>query len=109
MIKTIIIMILVMSLFDLGATYLYVSKFAQKFPQLDATKLEANPILRTTMQHFGIQKGMLIGGIIVFVVLFFIVIGLTERWQYFLAGALAMMLIYHFLNFSQLAALKPVP
>jgi hypothetical protein len=107
MLNKIQIVILVLSLFDLGATYLYVNTFHAKFPQLDYTTLEANPILKTAWKNFGLTKGMIIGGAIVFSILFLIVYGASEKWQYFLFGLLVMMCVYHFLNFSQLAALKP--
>lgn len=107
MIKLIIIAILILSLLDLGATYLYISTFHKKFPQLDATQLEANPVLKMAMKQFGIAKGMLIGGIIIFAILLLIVFSLSEKWLYYLTGLFTMMLIYHFLNFSQLANLKP--
>lgn len=108
MIKTISIIILVLSILDLSATYLYISNFHKKFPQLDHIALEANPILRTAMRHFGIAKGIIYGGVVVFLILLLIVLTSTEKWLYYLCGALSMMLIYHFLNFSQLAALKGV-
>lgn len=107
MIKLIIIAIIILSLLDLGATYLYINSFHKKFPTLDYTTLEANPILKLCMKYFGLTKGMLIGGIIVLVILLLIVFSLVEKWAYYLAGAFTMMLIYHFLNFSQLLALKP--
>lgn len=105
MIKTIVIFILVLSLLDLGATYLYISKFHEMFPQLNATDLEANPILRTTMNIFGIDKGMIIGGIIVLGLLLLITWTMAEKWLYYLLGVFSMMLVYHTLNFKQLLSL----
>lgn len=108
MINKLQIIILILSLFDLTATYLYASQFHAKFPQLDYTTLEANPILRMSWRKFGLKAGMIIGGIIIFSLLILIVLSIEINWQYFLAGALSMMVVYHFLNFAQLAALKPV-
>lgn len=107
MIKLIIIVILVMSILDLGATYAYVNAFHTKFPNLDYTSLEANPILKMAMKQFGLTKGMIIGGIIVFAILLLIVLSAAESWLYYIAGLFSMMIVYHFLNFAQLAALKP--
>lgn len=101
--------ILIMSLLDLGATYLYVSSFHQKFPKLDYTALEANPILRTAWKQLGLNLGMIVGGLVVFILAGLLALSIKENWQYFFSGVLAMMLIYHILNFSQLAALKPAP
>jgi len=97
-----------MSLIDLTATYFYVSTFHVKFPQLDYTTLEANPILRMAWKKFGLNAGMIFGGVIVLGLASLIALTAPEKWQFFFAGLLTMMIVYHFLNFSQLAALKPV-
>lgn len=107
MITKLQILIMVMSLIDLGATYFYVSTFHTKFPQLDYTSLEANPILRMSWKQFGLNTGMIVGGLVVFALLSLVALTAPEKWQIYLAGVLSMMIIYHFLNFSQLAALKP--
>lgn len=101
------ILIMILSVLDLTATYLYVSTFHAKFPSLDYKTLEANPILRMAWGKFGLKAGMIFGGVIVFGLLMLIVLTAPEKWQMFFCGALTMMLIYHFLNFMQLAALKP--
>ena len=102
------IAILIMSLIDLTATYYYVSTFHQKFPQLDYKTLEANPVLRMAWKQWGLGVGMIIGGLIVFALATLVTLNAQNDWQWYLAGALSMMIIYHFLNFAQLAALKPV-
>lgn len=107
--KTIQILILIFSILDIGATYLYVSSFHNKFPTLDYTALEANPILRLSWRQWGLNIGTLIGGAIVFTILLLIVLNTKDNWLWFLMGVLSMMLIYHLLNFSQLAQLKPAP
>lgn len=103
------IIILVLSLVDLTATYFYVSTFNTKFPNLDYTSLEANPILRMSWKQFGLAKGMIFGGILVFCIMLILVLAMTEKWQYFFLGILVMMCIYHLLNFSQLARLPGAP
>lgn len=107
MIKLIIIIILVMSILDLGATWYYLKFFNNKFPTIDFKTLEANPILKLAMTHLGLTKGMIVGGIIVFVILLLITLSIADRWLYYLAGVFSMMLIYHLLNISQLAKLNP--
>lgn len=107
MINKVQVIILILSVLDLTATYFYVSTFNAKFPKLDYTTLEANPILRMAWKRFGLQTGMIIGGAIVFALLTLVALTATEKWQAYLAGVLSMMIIYHFLNFTQLAALKP--
>lgn len=96
-----------MSIFDLGATWYYLKSFNDKFPNVDYKTLEANPILKLAMTHFGLTKGMIIGGIIVFAILLLIVFSMTEKWLYYLTGVFSMMLIYHLLNIGQLTNLKP--
>jgi hypothetical protein len=101
------IVILLLSLIDITATYIYVSTFHSKFPNLDYTQLEANPILRFSWKTFGMGIGTLVGGIIVFSILFLIIYNAKINWQYYLFGVLSMMCIYHILNINQLAHLKP--
>lgn len=101
------IIILCLSVLDLAATYLYISSFHAKFPTLDYTQLEANPLIKMAMKQWGIKVGMLVGGLLVFLILTLVVLNLKSDWQFYLAGVLSMMLIYHVLNFTQLAALKP--
>jgi len=107
MINKIQVIIIILSLIDLTATYFYVLTFHVKFPKLDYTTLEANPILRMSWKLWGLNTGMIIGGLIVFALLILVTLTITEKWQYFLLGILVMMNVYHILNFAQLAALKP--
>ena len=107
MINKLQILVMCMSLIDLTATYLYVSTFHSKFPQLDYTTLEANPVLRTAWKTLGLNLGMIIGGLVVFTLLSLLVLNISNNWQWFFCGTLSMMIIYHALNFMQLAALKP--
>jgi hypothetical protein len=109
MIKTIAIIILIMSIIDLTATYFYVTTFHTKFPTLDYTTLEANPILKMSWKTFGLNVGMIVGGIVVFAILTLIVLNISDEWLYYLMGVFSMMIVYHLLNFTQLAALKSAP
>ena len=102
MIKTIAIIILVLSLLDLTASYLYVNQFSKKYPTVDPTIIEANPILKYSMKHFGVQKGMIFGGIIVFAIVLLVSLSIKENGLYYMAGVFSMMLIYHTLNFKLL-------
>lgn len=107
MITKIQIIILILSIIDLIATYFYISTFHTEFPKLNALNLEANPILRLAMGKLGILLGMIVGGIIVFAILCLIVLSVPEKWLWYLCGVESMMIIYHLLNFVQLAGLKP--
>lgn len=102
MLKTIQIAILVLSLLDLTASYLYINQFHKMYPEHDATKLEANPILKYSMKNFGIKTGMIIGGLIVFGILLILVLSVADKYLYYFAGLFTMMLVYHVLNFKML-------
>lgn len=102
MLTKIQIIILILSLVDLTASFFYVSTFHAKFPKEDFTQIEANPILKNSMKYFGITKGMLFGGIIVFGILLLLVLSMQENYHYYLAGVLTMMNLYHWLNFNLL-------
>lgn len=102
MLKTIQIIILILSLVDLTCSYLYVNSFHNKYPEQDPTIIEANPILKMSMKYFGITNGMIFGGLIVFGILTLLVLSLKENGLYYLAGLFSMMLVYHFLNFQLL-------
>lgn len=100
------IIILILCILDLSATYNYVNTFHKKFPNLDYKSLEANPILRNCWNWFGLNIGMIIGGLIVFSLVIFLVFSLSTNWLYFFMGTFSMMLIYHLLNWIQLSNIK---
>ena len=102
MLTKIQIIIIVLSLLDLTASYFYITTFNNKFPNQDPTIIEANPILKMSIQHFGILKGMIFGGLLVFSILLLVILTLNFKFHYYLAGVLSMMLIYHTLNFNLL-------
>lgn len=102
MLTKIQIIILVLSLLDLSASYLYITKFHQKFPEQDPTIIEANPILKMAIREFGINVGMLVGGLLVFGIILLLVFNAKQNLRYFLAGMLTMMNVYHWLNFNLL-------
>jgi hypothetical protein len=103
MLTKIQIIILVMSVLDLTASFFYLNTFHSKYPTQDYTQLEANPIIKISMKHFGLITGMIIGGIIVFLIMLLLVLSVKENHHYYLAGLLSMMLVYHYLNFKLLS------
>lgn len=96
------IIILILCLVDIMATYNYINTFHKKFPTIDYKTLEANPILRTSWKIWGLKLGSLIGGVIVFTLVLFLIFTISKEWQYFFSGVFAMMIIYHMLNWQQL-------
>lgn len=102
------IAIMVMSILDMLATYNYLKTFHKKFPKLDYTQLEANPLLRYWIKKKGMKQGMITGGIQVFLILCIVMYLLADlNWLYYMAGTFSMMLIYHFANSVQLSNMKP--
>lgn len=102
MLTKIQIIILVLSLIDLTASYFYISTFHNKFPKQDPTVIEANPILKMSIKHFGILKGIIFGGLIIFALVILLVLSMKPNFHYFLAGAFTIMILYHVLNFNLL-------
>lgn len=103
----IVIILMVMSLVDLTASYFYASTFHNMFPTKDYTQLEANPILSNSWKLWGLNKGMIIGGLAVFILLTIVAMSVPRDTKIYLTGVFTMMIIYHFLNFRLLAGLKP--
>lgn len=102
MITKIQIIILVLSLLDLTASFLYVNQFHNKYPNQDPTIIEANPILKYAIRVFGINIGMLVGGLIVFGIVLLLTLNLKVNYLYYIAGLFSMMIVYHVLNFRLL-------
>jgi len=102
MLRTIQIVILVLSLLDLTASYFYVNQFHKMFPKRDSSQVEANPILKYSIKSFGVKEGMIFGGILVFFIVVLLVLNITDKYLYYLAGVFTMMLVYHGLNFKLL-------
>ena len=100
------IIIMIMCLIDILATYNYVNTFNKKFPKLDYKTLEANPILRNSWNLFGLKIGTIIGGLIVFSLVVILSFTINKEFQYYFMGVFSMMLVYHLLNWVQLSNLK---
>lgn len=102
MLTKIQIAILILSLMDLTASFFYVSTFHAKYPDKDYTMIEANPVIKMALKLFGVTKGMLFGGAIVFGIVVLLAFSAKENLQLFMAGMLTMMNAYHWLNFRLL-------
>lgn len=102
MISKIQIAILVLSLLDLTASFLYVNQFHKMYPNQDPTIIEANPILKFSMKAFGVSLGMLVGGLIVFGIVLLLALNVKRELLFYMAGLFSMMLVYHVLNFKLL-------
>lgn len=102
MIEKIQLVVLVLALIDLTCSFLYISEFSKKNPNQDPSVIEANPILKKSIQTFGIKPGMILGGIITFGILILILFNIGTNGAWYLLGVYSMMLIYHILNFRLL-------
>ncbi len=103
MIKAII---LLLSMLDLFLSYKYLKQFIKLFPDKDYILLEANPIIKLCLKKFKFPKGMFIA-IPLVIALWIFIIGMLDRdWLFFSCGALGMMIVYHYANFTQLKVLE---
>ena len=100
--KGIVIAVIILSILDLTASFLYIRKFAEKNPKIDPTIIEVNPILKFSMKTFGITAGFIYGACLVFGIIILIVFSFAEKYLFYFAGAQSMMMIYHILNFKLL-------
>jgi uncharacterized protein YacL len=90
--------------FDMMFTYLVLDIYRKHNLQKDYTLLEQNPIIRFLIRKSGLNIGMLISAVILFVLLNLVLkfILISENWRYFILGVYSMMLIFHYLNLSSL-------
>ena len=99
-------LIILASAIDLLLSYVYVRQFRKMFPKLNWQQLEANPIIRLSWNFFGFGYGYIFSAVLIIVFWIFLVRIISINWLYFSSGLLSMMIIYHFLNFSQLKTLE---
>jgi len=93
-------------LLDMVLTYHYVKEFKQMYPKNDWTQAEANPIIRNCMKYLGLEKGMIVGSIIVLIILGIILRLLNINGHYFLMGFYVCVNIHHFVNWMSLKRLR---
>ena len=74
---------IVMGLFfiDMIWSYFYIKRFRDRHPDKDWTVVEANPILRNCIKSMGLEKGIIIGSIVLFVLLVGIIIQSTYNFN----------------------------
>lgn len=106
MLEAIKIIILVLSGLDLIFAYLYLNKLQKIYKETSITKFEANPILKYSIKKFGLDKGVVFGGLFIFGILIFLILFMSKNQLFFLAGVYSMMLVYHGLNFNLLSFKK---
>jgi len=95
---------------DMVMTYLILDTYKKTVPDKDFTRVEQNPILRMCIKKLGLNKGMFLGIIFLFVLLNLALkfIFRTENWRYFLFGIYCMQIIFHYLNLNALMKAKGV-
>jgi len=103
-----IIYFLVVGLFlvDMTLTYRYVKAYKKMYPKNKWWLAEANPILRTSMKHMGLGKGIIFGGTIILTILIISTRLLPDYYLVFLLGMYSMANVYHFANWGALKRLK---
>lgn len=100
----ILICIFLVFFFDMTFTYLILDIYKKHNPEKDYTLVEQNPIIRFCIRRLGLNAGLLVSTIILFVLLNlalkFIFTG--ENLKYFILGVYFMMIIFHYLNLNVL-------
>lgn len=74
----IIIILLTLSVIDLGATYYYVSKYKAWQPEKPYKSIENNPLLVFLWNTFGLHLGMLIGAVLIWSLIY--IVGKSAHW-----------------------------
>ena len=105
MISTLHLLILATFLMDMFLTYRYVGSYRKLYPESDWTLAEANPILRISMKHLGLEKGMFVGGGSILVILILTVGNFPYYYGWFLLGMYFMANTYHFVNYRAMKRL----
>lgn len=90
---------------DMVFTYRFLNLYRNRFPDKDWTASEANLIIRTCVKQFGLNAGMVVASLIIFIILGLIVYFTPENVRYFIGGIYSMALVFHFINFNALKRL----
>ena len=106
MITKIIAVVMILYVMDLVWSYNYMKKYRTMFPKGDWAAVEANPIIRYAIRVKGLGEGIIMGGIIVFVILAVLIRFSAAEFHWFLAGMYYMMNVFHFLNLMALGRLR---
>lgn len=104
--KLIFILITGAFLLDMFMSYNYIKTYKNLYPKNDWTLAEANPILRFCLKSYGLEKGMVIGSIILFSFISILIVLLNENFRYLLLGMFIMGNIFHFVNWQAMKRLK---
>lgn len=99
-------MLIVGLVLDLFLTYRFLGVYRNRFPDKDYAAIESNPLIRFFIREKGLGEGIIMSGLIIFLILLVLIVYLSENWKYFLAGVYYMMVTFHLLNFLALNRLK---
>ena len=89
-------------------SYFYIKSFKQRHPKKDWSVVERNFIIRTSIKKLGLEKGMMVGGTIVFVLLGIIISLSNTNFIYFLCGMFFMVNIQHWVNLNSMKYLEKI-
>lgn len=90
----IIVILMVLSSIDLGATYYYVKTYKNWQPSKPYNLIEQNPLLVLLWNTFGLNLGMIIGSILILSLIY--IIGKSAHWVVILIVGL--FLVYALFN-----------
>lgn len=67
-----IVILMILSLIDLGATYYYVYKYKKWQPEKPYNMIEKNPLLVFLWNNLGLTFGMIVGSVIILTLIFIV-------------------------------------
>lgn len=98
----VVLVLIILSFIDLGLTYYYVHKYKQWQPNKPYNLIERNPLLTFLWNKIGLFLGTLIGGTIIFALVY--IIGKEAHW--IVVSLLFILLIFtmynHYININLL-------
>ena len=87
---------------DMLFSYFYIKRFRERHPDKDWSVVEANPLLRYNIKTFGLEKGMIIGSIMLLTILGIILVYANNNFKFFLIGVYFMVNVQHVVNWNSL-------
>jgi len=98
--------VLLLFMCDMFFTHNYLEIYRDKFPTKDWTLVEANPLIRNLVKNVGLNQGIVLSGLIIFVFLLILLWIGGEKSTYFLMGLYFMVDVYHFVQLRAIENIK---
>ena len=98
----VVIILLLMSVIDLSATYFYIYKYKKWQPNKPYNLMERNPLLVFLLNNFGLHLGMFIGSVIILTLIYIVGKSANPIVVFLLFVFLCIALYNHYNNISLL-------